>query len=130
MKVARHATGRQAVVAAIATMDGDDLAGAARRIGAAVAAVLDPVVQRHAGIAERRGRGAMQALELVRPGGLEPDPAAATAIAGRCHAAGVVVLTCGTWSNVIRLLPPLSIEPALLDDGLAVLAEAVEAILG
>lgn len=71
----------------------------------------------------------MQAMELVRPGSLEPDPAAAAAIAAACHRSGVVVLTCGTWGNVVRLLPPLTIERALLDDGLDVLTEACDTVL-
>ena len=46
-----------------------------------------------------------------------------------CHQAGVIVLTCGSYGNVIRLLPPLVIEEALLADGLAVLAGAVDQVL-
>jgi 4-aminobutyrate aminotransferase/(S)-3-amino-2-methylpropionate transaminase len=72
----------------------------------------------------------MQALELVRPGSVSADPAAAAAIAGACHAQGVVVLTCGTWGNVIRLLPPLTIDDALLAEALDVLAAATEEVLG
>ena len=72
----------------------------------------------------------MQAIELVRPDTSEPDPAAASAIATACHQAGVVVLTCGTWGNVVRLLPPLTIETPLLDDGLDVLAGACETVFG
>ena len=64
----------------------------------------------HPGIGDVRGRGAMVAMELVRPGTLEPDPDAARRIAAACHRAGVVVLTCGSFGNVIRLLPPLVIE--------------------
>ena len=75
-------------------------------------------------IGDVRGRGAMQAMEIVQPGTTVPDPAAAAAIAATCHAEGVVVLTCGTWGNVIRLLPPLTIDEVLLADGLDVLAGA------
>ena len=56
------------------------------------------------------------------------DPAAASAIVAACYTAGVVVLTCGTWSNVVRLLPPLTIDDALLSDGLDVLEQAVGSI--
>ena len=72
----------------------------------------------------------MQALEIVRPGTTTPDPEATAAIAASCHQQGVVVLTCGTWSNVIRLLPPLVIEDALLGDGLRVLADSVAGVVG
>jgi 4-aminobutyrate aminotransferase/(S)-3-amino-2-methylpropionate transaminase len=71
----------------------------------------------------------MQAMEVVRPGSTLADPAAAAAIAAACHAQGVVVLTCGTWGNVIRLLPPLTIEDALLNEGLDVLAAATTMVL-
>ncbi|HWE56265.1 MAG TPA: 4-aminobutyrate--2-oxoglutarate transaminase [Acidimicrobiales bacterium] len=119
-----------AALAAVRTMDAMDLAGSARRIGRQVTAHLDRSAERHAGVAERRGRGAMQAIELVRPGTLEPDPVAAAAIAAGCHAEGVVVLTCGTWGNVIRLLPPLVISESLLAEGLDVLAAVTDRVLG
>ncbi|MDQ1586788.1 MAG: 4-aminobutyrate aminotransferase / (S)-3-amino-2-methylpropionate transaminase / 5-aminovalerate, partial [Actinomycetota bacterium] len=75
-------------------------------------------------IGEVRGRGAMVAVEVVRPGTREPDAAATTAVAKACHAEGVVVLTCGTYGNVLRLLPPLVMPEPLLDEGLAVLDKA------
>ena len=73
-------------------------------------------------IGDVRGRGAMVAIELVVPGTTEPDAALAKAVAGYAHRNGVILLTCGTYGNVIRLLPPLGIEEALLDEGLDVLA--------
>ena len=75
-------------------------------------------------IGDVRGRGAMIAIELVRPGTLEPDAAATAAVARACHAAGLVVLTCGTFGNVLRFLPPLVMSEALLDEGLSVLEDA------
>jgi 4-aminobutyrate aminotransferase/(S)-3-amino-2-methylpropionate transaminase len=66
----------------------------------------------------------MLALELVRPGTTEPDPAATAAVAAACHRAGLIVLTCGTYGNVLRLLPPLVIGEDLLAEGLDVLAGA------
>ena len=64
------------------------------------------------------------------PGTTVPDAAGASAIAAACHAEGVVVLTCGTWGNVIRLLPPLTIGDSLLAEGLDVLESAVARTLG
>jgi 4-aminobutyrate aminotransferase/(S)-3-amino-2-methylpropionate transaminase len=113
-----------ASLATIATMRERDLGQAARRIGQQLRGRLEQLQALHPSIGDVRGRGAMQAIELVRPGSIEPDPAAATRIAAACHQAGVVVLTCGTWGNVIRLLPPLVIGEALLDEGLDVFAEA------
>ncbi|HXX90878.1 MAG TPA: 4-aminobutyrate--2-oxoglutarate transaminase [Acidimicrobiales bacterium] len=114
-------------LAAIDTMRRLDLAGAARRIGDIVLGRLRALAEEAPGVGDVRGRGAMCAVELVRPGTLEPDPGAAAAVARRCHAEGVVVLTCGTFGNVVRLLPPLVIEDDLLADGLGVLAAAVRA---
>ena len=57
-------------------------------------------------------------------GTLVPDAAAAAQVARACHAAGLVVLTCGTYGNVLRFLPPLVIGEQLLTEGLAILAGA------
>ena len=76
-------------------------------------------------IGDVRGRGAMMAFELVQPGTLEPDAALTSRIAAAMHAQGVIVLTCGTYGNVIRLLPPLAISDDLLSEALDVLADAV-----
>ncbi len=119
-----------AAMATIETMANADLAGAANRIGAVITSRLRQLRERHPAIGDVRGRGAMQAMELVQPGSTTADPAAAAAIAAACHAQGVVVLTCGTWGNVIRLLPPLTIDDACLNDGLEVLADAIAAVLG
>ena len=118
-----------AALAAMETMAGADLAGAASRIGAVITERLHALQAEFPAIGDVRGRGAMQAMELVLPGTTVADAAAAAAIAAACHRQGVVVLTCGTWGNVIRLLPPLSIDLTLLADGLDVLAGAVRTAL-
>jgi len=120
-----------ACAAALASMElfeSLDLAGAARAIEAVVRDGLAPVADASPVVAELRGRGAMLAVELVRPGTLEPDRAAAAQVARACAAAGVLVLTCGTWGNVVRLLPPLVIGRPLLEDGVEVLAGALRAL--
>lgn len=114
-----------AALATIAVYERDDLPAAARAIEAFVVPRLAAVAERVPAVAEVRGRGAMLALELVRPGTLEPDKAAAARVAAACAQAGVIVLTCGTWGNVLRLLPPLVIEHALLDDALTVVEAAL-----
>ncbi len=119
-----------AALASIEFMRSHDLAGAAVRIGEQLTTRLGALQAQFPAIGDVRGRGAMQAIELVVPGTLEPDAESAREIAAACLAAGVVVLTCGTWGNVIRLLPPLTIGEALLDEGLDVLAEAVTTVLG
>ncbi|NCT92212.1 4-aminobutyrate--2-oxoglutarate transaminase [Cellulomonas sp. APG4] len=114
-----------AALATLRTYRDLDLVAAARRIGALVHDRLTDVAARTPAVAQVRGRGAMQAVELVRPGTLEPDPAAARRVAQECSRRGVLVLTCGTYGNVLRLLPPLVISVELLDDALDVLAAAL-----
>lgn len=73
-------------------------------------------------IGDVRGKGAMQAIELVEPGTKNPNSAATDSLLKHCHANGVVVLNAGTYNNVIRFLPPLAISDELLHDALDVLA--------
>jgi 4-aminobutyrate aminotransferase / (S)-3-amino-2-methylpropionate transaminase / 5-aminovalerate transaminase len=113
-----------AALASIATMREDDLAGAARRIGDTMLTRLRALQQRTDVVGDVRGRGAMIAVELVRPGTDEPDAELAGRIARACHARGVIVLTAGTHGNVLRFLPPLVIGQDLLEEALDVLDEA------
>jgi 4-aminobutyrate aminotransferase/(S)-3-amino-2-methylpropionate transaminase len=90
---------------------------------------LRAAAERHEAIGDVRGRGAMLAVEIVGPD-KAPDPASTGALARACHAEGVVVLTAGTYSNVLRFLPPLVIGDDLLTDALDVLDKAFDAVLG
>ncbi|MGH3869771.1 MAG: 4-aminobutyrate--2-oxoglutarate transaminase [Pseudonocardiaceae bacterium] len=114
-----------AALASIATMREHDLAGAARRIEAIALPMLTALAAQCPAVGQVRGRGAMLALEFIDPATSAPDPALASQVAHACHRAGVVVLTCGTDANVIRLLPPLVIPLDLLTEGLDVLVQAV-----
>ncbi|KAA1415471.1 4-aminobutyrate--2-oxoglutarate transaminase [Nocardioides humilatus] len=116
-----------AALAVIETIEADGLVGRAREIGDLVVDRLTALQAADPRIGEVRGRGAMIAVELVKPGTTEPAAALAAQVAAAAHAQGVVVLTCGTWGNVLRLLPPLSISDALLGEGLDVLADALAA---
>jgi 4-aminobutyrate aminotransferase/(S)-3-amino-2-methylpropionate transaminase len=113
-----------AALGAMETMAEEDLAGRALRIGEIMLPRLHKLAEAHPVIGDVRGRGAMIAVELVRPGGLEPNAAAASQVAKACHAAGLVVLTCGTYGNVLRFLPPLVIGEQLLEEGLSILEDA------
>ena len=117
-----------AALASIAAIEEDGLVARASAIGDTVLARLRDVQARYPVVGDVRGRGAMLAVELVRPGSTAPDSAAAAAVAAACHREGVVVLTCGTYGNVLRLLPPLVISDELLADGLDVLTGAIEAV--
>jgi 4-aminobutyrate aminotransferase / (S)-3-amino-2-methylpropionate transaminase / 5-aminovalerate transaminase len=104
-----------------------DLASAAQHIES----VMMPRLQSlgSPAIGDVRGRGAMLAVELVEPGtsgpfGPIPSPATAAAIAKKAHEAGLLLLTCGTYGNVVRFLPPLVISDDELERGLAILSDA------
>jgi 4-aminobutyrate aminotransferase/(S)-3-amino-2-methylpropionate transaminase len=116
-----------AALASIETMRELDLAAAARAIGATMLPRLEALQARTPAVGDVRGRGAMIAVELVRPGTTEPDAELTGRIARACHAEGVVVLTAGTYGNVLRFLPPLVIGQDLLTEALDVL-DAVVAV--
>ena len=115
-----------AALGAIEVIERDDLPARARAIGEVLLPGLRAVAAEHPQVGDVRGRGAMVAVELVVPGTRTPDPVEAARISAACHAAGVVTLTCGTWGNVVRLLPPLTIGEDLLADALGVLVDAIE----
>lgn len=114
-----------AALASITTMRQHDLASAARRIETIAKPRLNALAAQCPTVGQVRGRGAMLALELIDPLTRQPNPELTTKVAHTCHNAGVVVLTCGTYANVIRLLPPLVIPPDLLTEGLDVLTHAI-----
>ncbi|GLW75162.1 aspartate aminotransferase family protein [Kitasatospora phosalacinea] len=113
-----------AALGAIETMRSEDLNGKAQRIGELMLGRLRAMQEKFEVIGEVRGRGAMIAVELVKPGGKEPNPEVTAAIAKACHAEGLVVLTAGTYGNVLRFLPPLVIPEHLLVEGLDILESA------
>ncbi len=119
-----------AALASIETMEQDDLRSRARAIENLVVPRLKALADRHGVIGDIRGRGAMLAIELVSD--LErktPDAALAAAVNKACHAEGLVTLTCGTFGNVFRFLPPLTISDSLLTEGLDILDAAFDTAL-
>ncbi|MFI2612426.1 4-aminobutyrate--2-oxoglutarate transaminase [Kitasatospora sp. NPDC018619] len=117
-----------AALGAIETMKEQDLNGKAQRIGEVMLGRLRAMQEKFEIIGEVRGRGAMIAVELVKPGGKEPNAEATAAIAKACHAEGLVVLTAGTYGNVLRFLPPLVMPEHLLVEGLDILEGAFAAL--
>ncbi|PPK92152.1 4-aminobutyrate aminotransferase/(S)-3-amino-2-methylpropionate transaminase [Kineococcus xinjiangensis] len=113
-----------AALAAIRAVEEGDLSARARALGDVMLPRLRRLAEQHPVIGDVRGRGAMVAVELVRPGTLEPDPAATAAVNAACHAAGVLTLTAGTYGNVLRFLPPLVMGEDLLAEAMDVLADA------
>ena len=114
-----------AALGAIATMEEEDLPAKARRIEELMRPRLDALAAKHPEIGDVRGRGAMLAIEVVLPGTLAPDAERTARISAACHAAGLVTLTCGTYGNVLRFLPPLVTPEHLILEGLDILEQAV-----
>ena len=113
-----------AALGAMETMEEENLVARARHIGEILGSSLRDLAKKYPVIGEVRGRGAMQAIELVEPGTKNPNTAAMNAVVKYCQSQGVLVLTAGTYSNVVRFLPPLVITDELLKDALSVLDDA------
>lgn len=103
----------------------EGLVGRADVLGAKLREVLRKINHPHA--AEVRGIGAMVAVEFRDPKNHEPDPQTAKAVQRKALEKGLILLTCGAYGNVIRFLFPLTIEDKVLDEGLAILTDAMGA---
>jgi 4-aminobutyrate aminotransferase/(S)-3-amino-2-methylpropionate transaminase len=119
-----------AAAASLAVLDKierEDLLTRAREIGTTIMGRFQDFATRYDAVGDVRGRGAMCAIELVADRATK-EPLGAdlvNAIARDCLGQGVLVLTAGTYGNVIRLLPPITIDESLLADGLDVLDAAI-----
>ena len=116
-----------AALAAIDVFENDGMLERAREIEALLTGRLQQLQAADPRVGDVRGHGAMIAAEFVDPATGEPDAALTAAVAKASIAQGVIVLTCGTYGNVIRFLPPLSITDDLLHEGLDVVAAALAA---
>jgi 4-aminobutyrate aminotransferase len=113
--------------AAVAVLDAvaeSEFLAAAARLGETMRARLERLAARHAAVGEVRGLGPMLALELE-----QEDPQRAKAVVDAAFERGLLLLACGTYGNVIRLLAPLTIGDDELEEGMAVLEEALAAAL-
>jgi 4-aminobutyrate aminotransferase / (S)-3-amino-2-methylpropionate transaminase / 5-aminovalerate transaminase len=99
-----------------------DFLEAATKLGETLRTRLEDLAARHGEIVEVRGLGPMLAFELA-----EQTPDRAKAVVGAAFDRGLILLSCGLYGNVIRLLPPLTITAEELDEGLALLEEALAA---
>jgi len=101
-----------------------------RALGERIRARLEALAARLSPIGEVRGLGAMLALELVRDRETrEPAPALAAGAVAQARERGLILITCGPYANVIRILVPLTAPDRLVDEGLGILEEALEQAL-
>lgn len=110
-----------AALATLETIRTDDLVERAQAIGAIMLNRLNRLQADDSRIGDVRGRGAMIAIELVKKDTTDPDGELTKAVATAAHEQGLIVLTCGTYGNVLRFLPPLAISDDLLNEGLDIL---------
>lgn len=115
-----------AALATIETYEEENLVERANEIDTIITDFFTKLQQTDDRIGDIRGRGAMKAIELVESGGKTPNPALTAHTARAAATQGVLILTCGTYGNVIRFLPPLSINNELLLEGLQVVADALQ----
>ena len=113
-----------AALGVLETIESEDLIARARHIEDLFGAGLRQLASKYSVIGEVRGRGAMLAIELIKPGSMEPNTDALAKVLKYCMAEGVFILSAGTYGNVIRFLPPLVITDELLMDVLSVLDAA------
>jgi len=122
------------IAAAHAVLDvvqSEDLCGRATRVGQKMRSRLEALAKEMPCIGEVRGLGAMVAIELVKDAKTkEPDAETTAAVLAHAEKRGLILLSCGTSANVVRLLAPLTIQDNILDEGLALLADALRDAYG
>ena len=112
-----------AALATIETIELDGLLDRAKQIERIMKDKLHRMQADDDRIGDVRGRGAMIAVELVKSGTADPNPDLTRALCAKAHAQGVLVLSCGSFGNILRFLPPLTISDELLLEGLDILAD-------
>jgi 4-aminobutyrate aminotransferase-like enzyme len=111
-----------AALAVLDVLTEDGFLERARELGDTLRERLEGIAARHAEIGEVRGLGPMLAFEFA-----ERTPDRASALVSAAFDRGLVLLSCGIYGNVIRLLPALNISSEDLDEGLAILEESLGA---
>ena len=111
-----------AAIAVLEAVREDEFLAQAVRLGETLRARLEALAAQHAFVGEVRGLGPMIAIELT-----EQTPDRARAIVDAAFERGLLLLACGLYGNVIRLLPALTIEDAELEEGLGLLEESIAA---
>lgn len=110
-----------AALAVMEVFDSENLLERSRQLGDHLSGRLRELQARHSGIADVRGLGAMVAFELFDAAG-QPDAPAASALVARAAERGLLLLSCGVYGNVVRILVPLTASAALVDEGLDIIA--------
>ncbi|MBP9956106.1 MAG: 4-aminobutyrate--2-oxoglutarate transaminase [Pseudomonas sp.] len=117
-----------AALAVLEVFEEERLLERARVIGERLQTGLQALQARHRQIVEVRGLGAMQAIELGEQGDPRVPATALTArLVARARDRGLILLSCGAYGNILRILVPLTVSDAQLDRGLAILGDCLDA---
>jgi 4-aminobutyrate aminotransferase/(S)-3-amino-2-methylpropionate transaminase len=120
-----------AALAVLEVFEEENLLQRSRDVGQRITSHLQALAKDHKCIAEVRGLGAMVAMELCKNGDPhQPDADLTKALAVEAMNRGLVILTCGTYGNVVRILVPLTASDALIDEGLNMMADALNHLQG
>ncbi len=119
-----------AALGVLEVIDSEDILNKSTLLGEKLAAYVENLAKESAlGIGEIRHLGAMFAFELIKPGTKNtPDPDAAKALTTKAVELGLILLSCGVYANSIRVLVPITVEDAILDEALGMLEAALRAI--
>ena len=123
-----YAANALAIASAHAVLDvieDEHLCERAERLGQTLKARLNALRAKVPGIADVRGLGSMVAMEFAKADG-SPDPEFTKRVQQRAQDGGLLLLTCGVHANVVRFLFPLTIEDSVFEEGMAILAKALE----
>nr|WP_127997350.1 4-aminobutyrate--2-oxoglutarate transaminase [Piscinibacter defluvii] len=120
--------GCAAAIAVLKAFEDEQLLARSRAVGARLVAALQQIARDHKAIGDVRGLGAMVAVELFEPGTRTPDAELTRQVVAEAARRGLVLLSCGTYGNVIRVLVPLTASDALLDEGLRIIADSFAAV--
>jgi 4-aminobutyrate aminotransferase / (S)-3-amino-2-methylpropionate transaminase / 5-aminovalerate transaminase len=118
--------GCAAGLAVLEAFEHENLLQRARQVGQRLTSGLAALSKRHPGMCAVRGLGAMVGFELCKSGDPhQPNAELARNIIAEAAQRGLILLTCGTWGNVVRIMVPLTASDALLDEGLGILADSL-----
>ena len=118
-----------AALAVLRIFEKENLLERSRQLGAHLSSQLKTMASKHRCIAEVRGLGAMVAIELCKQGDPhQPDADLAKRLAAEATQRGLILLTCGTYGNVVRILVPLTASDAIVNEGLAIMNDCLTAI--
>jgi len=118
-----------AALAVLEAFEQDQLLERSRAVGKHLVAGLQGIAAKHKAIGDVRALGAMVAIELFKNGDVhQPDAELTNAVVKAAAQRGLILLSCGTYGNVIRVLVPLTASDALLDEGMAIIADCFAAL--